>query len=456
LQLLGWLLGPLVLLLAVNAFFSNRASVITANAAFDRLLTASADAIADQITVQDGALQVDLPYVALQLLESRLQEQVFYRVLGPDGYTLTGYDDLPLPPPKAPRNREGEVLYATGYRGGPVHAVALYRTVYGGATPQAAVVVVAETGESRDALSRQIWLEGLARQGVLIVAAALLVWFGLGRGLRPLLRLRDSLLARAAADRSPIDTSGVQTEVRPLIEALNHHNTQLDQLIATRQRFIADASHQMRTPLAEMRTQIDVSLRQGGPELAQQTLADLRHGIDALARTIGQMLLLARTEPEALDAAARQPVVLATLARDTALEWVAAARKKAIDLSVDSTFADEATVQGHALLLHELLANLLDNAIRYSPPRAEIVVRVRALPQPMLEVEDNGPGIAADERERVFERFYRGRQVSAPGSGLGLAIVREIAASHGARVELATPASGHGLLVRVRWLSGLT
>ncbi len=449
LQLLGSLLIPLAALLAVNAFFSNRAAIATANTAFDRLLGASADAIADQMSVQAGELRVDLPYVALQLLESKLQERVFYRVVAPDGRTLTGYDDLPLPRQR-PANADAQVLYAADYRGEPVHLVALYRTVYGTSVQRPAVVVVAETGESRDALSRQILVEGLTRQGLLIGAAGLLLWFGLGRGLRPLLRLRDTLRARSPADLSPIDADSVQTEVRPLIDALNQHTARIDKLIVSRQRFVADASHQMRTPLAEMRTQIEYSLRQQRDDLARSTLRDLLRGIDALAHTIAQMLLLARSDPLVLDQRQSGPVNLNGLARDTALEFVGAARKRGIDLSLEEPGA-EVIVHGNAQLLHELLANLIDNAIRYANGHGTIVVRVSGGAQAALDVEDDGPGIPAEERERVFERFYRGRGNQEQGTGLGLAIVRDICVSHRAAITLETPDGGRGLQVRVRF-----
>jgi two-component system sensor histidine kinase TctE len=446
LQLLAWLLLPLIALLAVNAFFSNRAAAATANQAFDRLLLASADAIADQVSVQDGVLTVDLPYVALQLLESNIQERVFYRVVAPDGKTLTGYDDLPLPP--GPRLGADETaLYTAPYQGETIHLVARRKPLFGAPITGAVVIVVAETAESRSALSQQIVLEGLARQGLLIAATGVLVWFGLGRGLRPLLRLRDSLLRRSSTDLSPIDATSLQTEVRPLIDALNQHQARIEHLITARQQFLADASHQMRTPLAEIRTQIEYSLRQTQPELAVATLRDVHDAVDALARLVAQMLSLARSDPTAVQQ--RHDLVdLVDLARATTLEFVPAARKKCLDLSFESAVG-QVPVTGNPILLRELVANLVDNAVVYSDVGGAIVVRVHAGDAATLEVEDNGPGIAEAERTKVFERFYRGGDRSRAGSGLGLAIAAEICASHRARIVLADTATGHGLCVRV-------
>ena len=447
LQLLRWLLIPLLVLLMVNAWFSNRAAAATANQAFDRLLLASADAIAEAVDVRDGQVIVDLPYAALQLLESNIQERIFYRVVGPGGKTVTGYQDLPLPT-AGPRPGEESVLYAANYLGEPIHLIALYKQIYGPAPAAQVVIVVAETGEARYALSHQILVEGLTRQALLIVAAGLLVWFGLVRGLRPLDRLAASLVARAPSDLSPIDPAPVQVEVRPLIDALNQHTARIERLLASRQRLIADASHQMRTPLAEMRTQIEYTLRQEGPENLRQTLTDVHADIDRLTRLIGQLLLQARSDPDAAQEQRMAPVDLGELARATALDFVAAARKKGIDLSLEES-AGSRRVLGDALLLRELIANLIDNAIAYGKDGGMVAVRVLHRQSVLLEVEDDGPGIPAGEREQVFERFYRSPGAAGDGSGLGLSIVRDICTVHRARVELDTPGSGAGLCVRI-------
>ena len=450
LQLLLWLLPPLLLLLSLNAWLSNRAAVATADMAFDRLLTASAEAIAEDVVYKDGELVVDLPYAALELLESNIQERIFYRVVAPDGQTVTGYDDLPLP--KTPLSPDAEsTLYTADYRGERIHLVALNKQLYGTGITAPALILVAETGEAREALSRQIVVEGLARQSALIVAAAVFVWLGLVRGLQPLARLRRSVAQRSPSDLSPIDTSTVQAEVRPVIEALNQHTSRLERLLSSRQRLITDASHQMRTPLAEMRTQIEYSLRQDRPELAQQTLRDVLGDVDRLSRLMSQLLLQASSDPDGLAASRRDVVDVVELARQTALDHVDAARKKSIDLGFEEP-AEPACVVGNGLLLRELIANLIDNAILYGHAGGRVNVRVLLADGVVIEVEDDGPGVAPDEREQVFKRFYRSPGAVAqgkPGSGLGLAIVRDIARVHRGRVELMTPAGGAGLRVRV-------
>lgn len=445
-QLLRWLLIPLVALLVGNAWFSNRAAVATADQAFDRLLLASAEAIGDDIDVRDGQIVVDLPYAALQLLESNIQERIFYRVIGPGGKTLTGYDDLPAPEQAPPAGQES-TTYAAEYLGESIYLVALNKQLYGELQARL-VIIVAETGEARHALSQQILLRALAREGGLIVAAGLLVWLGLVRGLRPLRRLRDNLRARSPADLSPIDPSGIPAEVRPLIDAINEHTTRIDRLLASRQRFVADASHQMRTPLTEMRTQIEFVLRQQRPDLLRQALEEIHLDIDRLTRLIAQLLLQARSEPEAYPDGDVVAVDLTRVARACALDLAPAARNKSIDLSFEDPDG-ACDVLGNELLLHELVANLVDNAISHGRLKGTIAVRVaRVTGRVVLEIEDDGPGIALAERTKVFDRFYRAPGSTHGGSGLGLSIVRDICTSHHARIELATSSSA-GLIVRV-------
>jgi two-component system sensor histidine kinase TctE len=450
-QLLRWLLAPLLLALLITSWFSNRAAVATADKAFDRLLTASAEAIAEDVEFKDGTVVVDLPYAALELLESNIQERIFYRVVSPDGSTATGYDDLPLPG-SADTAQDGKaeaMLYTADYRGDTVHLVALNKKLYGTGSAAPVIVIVAETGESRDALSRQILIQGLTRQALLIVAAGLLVWFGLYRGLRPLNRLRRSVAERAANDLSPIDSADVQTEVRPLIEALNQHTARIERLLSSRQRLITDASHQMRTPLAEMRTQIDYSLRQNDPELSHRTLIDVQTDLERLGRLLSQLLVQARSDPDGLPDQRMGPVDLAELARQTALDFVGKARKRSIDLSFDAP-DEPVLVRGNDVLLRELIANLVDNAVHHGRESGAVAVRVNRLAgEVLLEVEDDGPGIAEPEREKVFERFYRSPVASAPGSGLGLSIVQDICRAHVGRVSLQAASGGQGLSVRV-------
>ena len=448
LQLLGWLMLPLLAVLCINAWFSYQTASATANLAFDRLLIGSAEAIAEDIEYRAGELVVDLPYAALELLESNLQERIFYRVLGTDGKTATGYDDLPSPEGRFEGDSQ---LYTAIYRGEKLHLVALKKKLYGTDIMAPIVVVVAETGESRSALSRQILLESIARQSLLIVVAGVLVWLGLGRALRPLRRLRDNVASRAVTDLHPIGMDRVPLEVWPLIDAFNQQTAKMQRLVLNRQRFIADAAHQMRTPLAEMRTQMEVCLRQPQEQVPRTILVDLHEDVERLGRLVSQLLLQARAEPDGAGEFGHECIDMVELSREVALDKVAAARAKFIDLSYEAPDR-QVLVLGHPLLLREMLANLLDNAIAYTQVGGHVALRLHEQSMLVLEVQDDGPGISVDERTHVFERFYRGRDAAqdAPaGSGLGLAIVRDIARSHGGTVDLQDVEEGTGLCVQV-------
>lgn len=450
-QLLAWLLIPLVFLLAFNAFLSYRAALATANEAYDRLLLASVRAIADRVAVVDDRIAVDVPYVALELFESKSQERIFYRVATQAGETITGYDDLPPPPrrPAASIAPDSPVFYRAPYHDETVYFAALQKPLYDTRDRGPVLIQVGETTEARDALSSRILYDSLVRQGLLIAVAAFVVALGLRRGLRPLLRLRDSIARRAPTDLTPIDDDGVQREMRPLIQALNQHTGRLDTLIAARQRFLDDASHQLRTPLAALKTQVEYGLGRAAPETGSALLRDMHRTTEETIRLVNQLLALARAEPQGVSSRDMIALDIIALARATTAELVPAARQKQIDLGFDGG-GDTCMVTGNRLLLHELIVNLVDNAIRYTQAAGEVTVRVSGVDRRIvLDVDDNGPGIPPAERGRVFERFYRGSTAMGQGSGLGLAIVHDICRSHAAAIELTLPQSGKGLRVRV-------
>ena len=447
-QLLVWILGPLLALFVVNAILAYRTAIATANQAYDRLLLASVKAIADRVTISGGEISVDIPYVALELFESNIRERIFYKVSGPDGSTLTGYQDLP-PPPPARAERDRATFFRSEYHGESLYQAAIYKQLYDPTVQGMVLVQVGETAESREALSRRILYDGLMQQGLLISLAAILLTLGARFALKPLMRLRDSIAQRASTDLTPVDESGVQSEVRPLIEALNQHTDRIDRMINARVSFIADAAHQIRTRLTILKTQVEYGMRLEDPAAQRDVLAGAREIIDETARFFNQLLVLAHAEAKAVPGHDAEPVDLAALAHSTAHEWVGEARRKHINLGFEGR-ENAVMVRGNALLLGELASNLLDNAIRYSHPGGSVTVRMKEEgPWVVLEIEDNGPGIAQPERVKVFERFYRAPGADGEGSGLGLAIAGEICRSHRADIGLATPEGGDGLLVRV-------
>jgi two-component system, OmpR family, sensor histidine kinase TctE len=269
--------------------------------------------------------------------------------------------------------------------------------------------------------------------------------------LRPLMRLKNDVEARAPTDLSDFDPELVHKEVRPLVAAMNGYMVRLQTLIAGQRRFIADASHQLRTPLTVLKTQAELALRENDPQAMRAIVQSIASTTDATVHLANRLLMLARAEHGA-DEGEMAPVSLNDAARQVGLELAQAAVKKSIDLSFDGE--RDVTINANELLLHEMIVNLVDNAIHYTPPGGKVALRVAAEPEPRLEVEDSGPGIAPTDRDRVFAPFYRvssAQEANAGGTGLGLAIVRDIAALHRARVELCDASEGSGLKVVVRF-----
>ena len=290
-------------------------------------------------------------------------------------------------------------------------------------------------------------------QFLILPLALALVWFGLGRGLEPLKLMQQRIRARRPDDLSPIDPRGVPEEISPLVDAFNDLLGRLGQTISVQRRFIADAAHQMKTPLAGLRTQAELALRESSPADVRRSLEQLVRSSERAAHLISQLLSLTRME-NLREQAAHESLDLNALARTVVTEWADEAIRRGIDFGYESDDAP-APIAGHPILLREMFNNLIDNALRYTPAHGCVTVRVRSDTTDVLfEVEDNGPGVAESERDLVFERFYRVLGTEIDGSGLGLSIVREIASQHDSSVSLhdAQPgADPPGLLSIVRF-----
>jgi two-component system sensor histidine kinase TctE len=310
----------------------------------------------------------------------------------------------------------------------------------------AVLVQVAESVGKRTRLASEIIGDVLAAQFLIVPVALLFVWLGLTRGIEPLNELTESIRRRKPDDLAPIDEASAPDEVRPLLGAFNDLMARLDASLKAQQRFVADAAHQMRTPLAGLRMQAEIAMRQRDPVNLQHAMRQIVTSADRASHLINQMLALARADTDSPPAL--QPLDLDALARDVAREWVPRAREKDIDLGFEAADAP-AWVEADAVLLSELLNNLVDNAIRYSRAGARVTIRVHAGDDVTLEVEDTGIGIDQADRELVFERFYRVLGTEVEGSGLGLPIVRGIAHLHRASVALAPNPKERGTVARV-------
>lgn len=335
--------------------------------------------------------------------------------------------------------REG---YSTVNRNGRTWRV--YTMVHGSHALQ-----IAQPQDERDALATQTALRTLIPFAALMPIFGVLIWLGVGTSLRPLEAMSRAVGKRRPDAMAPIDEAGLPDELRPLGASLNGLLARLSDALSAQRRFTADAAHELRTPLAALTLQLDLARRSGTPGGLAASLADLEAGVARASHVVEQLMTLARVEPEAL-ALQKTRCDLVAIAKDAIVARAALAERKAIDLGL--AHAEAASVDGDPTALAILLSNLLDNALRYTPQGGRIDVSVTS-PEgvPVLQVADTGPGIPQAERERVFDRFYRGALADAPGSGLGLSIVKRIADAHGATIALDAPTTGSGLVVTVRF-----
>ncbi len=439
-----WLLGPLAALIVISAVPTYFIAINAANDAYDSSLLDPALAIASHITVTDDEFSIDLPVVALDALRVDSVDRVYFQVLGPANQRIAGNASIPPPPePRVGTGTAAPSYYNAGIGGVPVRVAALSAPHEQGRV----LVQVAETLIKREQLVKEMLLSALVPELGIAIAAIALFWYGIRRGLEPLERLRREIAMRSPVDLRPVVESDKPHEIRPLVVALNQLLARLNAAIDSQRRFIANAAHQLRTPLAGLKTHAELARRESDQTETRALLDMIAAETERTSRLVNQLLALARAEPDVGQSYAQDPVNLHDVASRAVQAWVPKALAKNIDLGFE---LDDAWIVGNAPLLSELLANLLDNALAYTQPGGTVTVRTRAADGcAYLEVEDNGPGIPEQERTRVFERFYRAPGTGGDGSGLGLAVVAEIAARHEAAAEIATPAEGRGTCVRV-------
>jgi two-component system sensor histidine kinase TctE len=432
------LLGLLILCGFVTWFVASR----VANDAYDHALL---DPIMDIVqNVRQG------PEGPLLTLSAREQEallfdgsdRVFFQVRDPTGrWFAGGTRDLPPPPerlvPRVP------VFYNATVADSAVRIAAMM-------TDGRFEVYVAETTNKRDRLVWEVILTGLVPALVVIAAAVVLVWFGVSHGLSPLRKLRNELSQRSPNDLRAVDVAQAPSEVRPAIVALNRLFQRIRETSDSQRRFLADAAHQLRTPLAGLQMQLELELRASQSESLRATLAKMRDAVLRTGRLTNGLLALARAEQALPDARQFGTVDLCTLAERVGAQWIGPAIHRNIDFGFDLA---PASIEGDDALLTEILDNLIDNALRYTQPGGAVTVRCGADGHgAFLGVEDNGIGIPESERGKVFERFYRGAAATGDGCGLGLAIVKEAAERHDASIAISVPASGVGSFVCVRFV----
>ena len=443
-EILDWMLTPLLLLWPVSLALTWLVAQGIANKPFDRSLEYNVQALAQLVTVRREKVLFNLPQPARELLRADDSDLVYYQVLGARGEYLSGELAVPLPVDEEPAANGVVRLRDDEMRGAAVRVAYTWVHVpMPGAQP--VLVQVAETREKRSLLATEIVKGVMLPQFVTLPLAVLLVWFALVRGLKPLSELEARIRGRRPDDMSPLDETAVPLEVAPLVSSVNGLLTRLKESLATQKRFLADAAHQLKTPLAGLRMQADMAQREGADtgEL-KLSLQQIGRASIRATHTVNQLLAMARAESSGVSIT-RQPCDLAQLAMEVVQDSLPRAMERHIDLGYEGAQpgAPGLNIEGNPTLLKELVRNLVDNAINYTPstPDAPGVVTASVLADPfgqvaILQVEDNGPGIPEAERQLVFQPFYRALGTEADGSGLGLPIVCEIAGHHAATVSL--------------------
>jgi two-component system sensor histidine kinase TctE len=440
-RLLVLLLPPLALLMLAGGFADYRASMLFMRTAYDQSLADAAFAQAARIRVADGRIYAQLPQQPPPNSRVNHAETFYYSIWGPDNQLIAGNPQLP-----AASSHEDNPAYADGWLGSHKIRIVTYRMR---TDAGAAMITVAETTNRREGARHFILTSTWLMDFILIDATLLLVWIGVRYGLRPLVAVRTQIEARSPRELRPLETAAVPAEVRPLVDALNGLFEVLREAARSQREFVADAAHQLRTPITGLLGHLDLLTQDPAARGLQMRLATLRDGVARVAHSANQLLALARAEPSANLADHFQLTELGPLIGRVIERNVDRSVKTRLDLGAD---VGPATVTGSAWLIEDLLGNLVDNALNYTPAGGHVTVRCAgAQSEPYLEVEDDGPGIPESERQRVRQRFYRLPGSTGHGCGLGLAIVEEIARLHGADVTIDTGAQGRGTRIRVQF-----
>ena len=463
-EILDWMLTPLLLLWPVSLVLTWLVAQGIAGKPFDRALEYNVSALGQLVTVSGNRMVFNLPLPARELLRADDTDTVYYQVLGARGEFVSGERDLPLPP-EDEKPLPGDVqLRDAVYRGTDIKVAYLWiKLNIAGSRP--ALVQVAETLDKRSLLATEIIKGVMLPQFVILPLAVLLIWLALLQAIKPLNQLEERIRARKSDDLSPLEIEAVPLEVVPMVASVNDLLLRMKDSITTQKRFLADAAHQLKTPLAGLRMQADLALREGAnTDELKQSLRQIGRSSIRATHTVNQLLALARAESSGA-AMTLQPCDLARLTMDVVQDCVPRALEKSIDLGYEGAEPGSpgVTLEGNPTLLQEMVRNLVDNAINYTPSssRAPGVITARVLADPfgkglVLQVEDSGPGIPPAERDLVFQPFYRALGTDTDGSGLGLPIVKEIAGLHQADVTLDETRPGHtppGVRFSVRFVN---
>ena len=424
------LIIPLIFFVALETVLSYFVTLHYVDKTYDRWLLDSARSLAQEIKIKQADVSVELPVAALEIFKWDDLDNTYFKINSTAKGLIAG--DSFVPEALSTENWLSPVFFAAEIHGQPVRVVSM--GVKKAGTVDRFFVHVAETINKRKAMMIDILLADLLPQLVLVLLACLYLLSGLKRGLKPLQVLARQISKRSPRDLSPIEDAHVFAEVRTLTDTINGLLYSLAEAITAQQRFVANAAHQLRTPLAGLVLQAERAFREQDLAAIKPAIAQMQQCAERLSHTITQLLVLAKSGPIP-GMHELKPLNLSEVVKSTCMDWAPKALQRPMELSLDCT-EPEIMILGDSVLLRELLANLLDNAIAYGHPNGTIQVKLSRRPCPCMTVEDDGPGIPEREKNKIFERFYRLSDSPGQGCGLGLAIVKEIADLHKARIEL--------------------
>ena len=448
-KLLVLLVPPLLILILIASSILFRFAIVEQRDAFDNALYDSAYSIYQLIQKSDDSIEnLSLPKNEKQFILNDQSDVIFYNVVGTDGKLLNGDSDGGLMP------QIKEQTSNPNFRDGIVHnlnvrIVSTLVSIQKNGVELPVYIQVAETLNKREALASNVLIDIIVPQLLLVLFTIIIIWFGVERGLQPLFDLQAAVSKRSYLDLSSIEMPDVPTEVMILVNSVNSLMRQLESVLSAQNRFIADAAHQLRTPLAGAQAQLELALLESDPDQHQELLERVSTSMERLSHTITQLLSLARNQQDASHNMVMSRVNLNKIAQEVTTDMVPTAIKKGLDLGFEAD-TQSTIILGESKRLKEMLYNLVDNALLYTPAGGKVTVKVQhEAGEIVLSVIDNGPGIPKSEREKVFERFHRVIGTGQEGSGLGLAIVMEIAQLHQANVEIADEPRKKGLNIQV-------
>ncbi|HBP29799.1 MAG: sensor histidine kinase N-terminal domain-containing protein [Advenella sp.] len=461
-SILLWLLVPALLLTMLTALgLSSKDLRKQITVAYDRSLVGALNSLNHNISTESGGLSLEQPYTLLEFYELTANADVFFKIAADDGLSVIGNADLPMPEVALESGKA--YFFDTDYLGEPVRSVVMAREavppLYGDKSVRIIIQVAEGIGDRESFINRMLW-RSVGRDLLLIAVVMIIVIVGIIFAVRPLERLRYEMRSRTINDLRPVSTEGMPKEVKPLVNAINQHMQRYTEQADRQRQFLDDASHQLKTPLAVLKTQLDYALRESDPQEVREVLLSMNEGVDRAIRMTSQMLALARVR-DSLDTQVWQdsaPVNLGELVNELVRDLWPVIRERRIDLEVIPSDTP-LYVRGVAWLLQEALRNVLDNAIRYCPRQGAVAISLERQDDTTVQVvvEDSGAGMSEEDRQKAGIRFRRGKAGKhLPGAGLGLAIVSTILQMHQARMVLEPGVRLKGLRVRLVFTLNLT